>query len=159
QHPSLRRARAPEAALTRRRPEPPWRRSRTCVTVPSCVRRIASAGRSTRSQEGGGVSRDIVVTPLNATLAARVEGVDLRKAVPDDTAQQIRDALWQHQVLVFPDPDATVGLEEQIRLAELFGEPQETPVMALLGDGRQFTNLDPRLTHGKVAPRLLEENP
>src|SRR5437879_2205270 len=92
---------------------------------------------------GGTVNRGIVVKPLTATLGARVEGVDLRKPIPDDTAQAIREALWQHKVLVFPDPDAHVGLEEQIRLAEVFGEARETAGMALFGGGRRATNLDP----------------
>jgi taurine dioxygenase len=105
------------------------------------------------------VSTEIVVTPLTATLAARVDGVDLRKTIPEVTARQIREAFWKHLVLVFPDPDGLVGLEEQTRLAALFGEPQETPAMTLLGDKGRFIVLDPRLSGGRPAPRLVAENP
>jgi taurine dioxygenase len=105
------------------------------------------------------VSKDIVVTPLTSSLGARVHGVDLRKDIPELVAGQIREAFWEHLVLVFPDPDGHVGPEEQTRLAALFGDPQDTPAMTFLGVEGPSVTLDARLIGGKPAPRLVVENP
>jgi taurine dioxygenase len=102
------------------------------------------------------MSNEVAVVPLTASIAARVEGLDLRKPIADDTAQQIREAFWKHLVLVFPDPEGQAGLEEQTRLAALFGEPGQLPTLRFLGDLGRFTELDPRLSQGKPDPRLAK---
>ena len=43
----------------------------------------------------------ISVTPLTTTIAARVDGVDLREPLAAETADAIRAALAEHGVLVF----------------------------------------------------------
>ncbi len=74
----------------------------------------------------------VTITPVTGSIGARVTGVDLREEVPEDLADQIRDAFAQHYVLVFPN-DHEVGADEQTRLAALFGEPQPLVIFQFLG--------------------------
>jgi alpha-ketoglutarate-dependent taurine dioxygenase len=74
----------------------------------------------------------LTVTPLTGTIAARVEGLDLRREIPEHLAGQLREALCEHFVLVFGH-DHAVGLEEQTRLAALFGEPQPLAMFQFVG--------------------------
>jgi taurine dioxygenase len=72
------------------------------------------------------------VTPLNGLIGAQVEGVDLTRQIPAAVADQIRAAFYNHFVLVFRDAGSG-GVEEQTRLAALFGEPQPLAVFQFLG--------------------------
>jgi taurine dioxygenase len=72
------------------------------------------------------------LTPLTGTIGARVSGVDLRHEVPAAVADEIREAFWRHFVLVFSH-ETDVGIEEQNRLASLFGEPEPVPSIGFLG--------------------------
>jgi len=60
--------------------------------------------------------------PLSATLGAEVCGIDLRQALDAATAQAIRDAWEQHQVLLFRGQ--TIDVNDQRRFVGLFGEIQ-----------------------------------
>ena len=71
------------------------------------------------------------VTPLNGLIGAQVEGVDLTREIPAAVADQIREAFYNHFVLVFRDAGSG-GVEEQTRLAALFGEPQPLAVFQVL---------------------------
>ena len=75
---------------------------------------------------------ELAITPLTSSIGARVEGLDLRRDVSEDSIQQVRDALWEHFVLVFPNQH--VGLEEQYRLTSFFGELAPVPVFTFLGE-------------------------
>lgn len=61
----------------------------------------------------------ITVTPLHATFAARVEGADLTQPIDAATADELRDAIDTHGVLVFPGEKLTE--DQQIDFANLFG--------------------------------------
>lgn len=74
----------------------------------------------------------ITITPLTATLGARVTGVDLQDDVPDAVAVQLRAAFARHGVIVVAN-DHEVSAEEQLRLAGVFGEPQPLAVFQFLG--------------------------
>jgi len=62
------------------------------------------------------------VHPASAVLGAEIVGVDLAPTVDDVTAENLREALWTHKVLVFRDqhlaPDA------HVRAVEIFDHPQ-----------------------------------
>jgi taurine dioxygenase len=60
------------------------------------------------------VTRRIAVTPLTSTIGARVDGVDLREDLTEDVREQLRQALWDHHVVVIPQQ--AVGLDGQNRL-------------------------------------------
>jgi taurine dioxygenase len=60
--------------------------------------------------------------PLSATLGAEVCGIDLRQALDEATAQAIRAAWQQHQVLLFRGQ--TIDVNDQRRFVGLFGEIQ-----------------------------------
>ena len=60
--------------------------------------------------------------PLSATLGVEVCGVDLRQALDEATAQAIRAAWQQHQVLLFRGQ--TIDVNDQRRFVGLFGEIQ-----------------------------------
>lgn len=61
----------------------------------------------------------VVITPLDAPLGARIDGVDLGRPVPDAVFQAIRDAWLKHIVLVFPNQE--IGGPAQLAFAERFG--------------------------------------
>ena len=62
------------------------------------------------------------VEALRASLGATVEGLDLSQGIDPDSAAELRAALLEHQVLIFPG----LGLddERQLALAGVFGEPE-----------------------------------
>ena len=66
---------------------------------------------------------DITVTPLSPAIGAEIGGVDLRREIAPEIAQQIREAWYQHAVLLFRDQD--ISEDDQFRFACLFGEVAE----------------------------------
>lgn len=82
------------------------------------------------------------ITPLTGSIGAQIEGGDLSRDVPADVAQQIRDAFARHFVLVFRS-ERKCGMEEQHRLAALFGEPQPIHLFQLLGVKQPTISLKP----------------
>ena len=83
--------------------------------------------------EGGlAMSGDICVTKLSSSIGARVEGLDLGRDIAEDVQLHLAQALWDHQVLVFPGRD--VGMDEQIRLVSCFGVVQPLEVFRFLGE-------------------------
>jgi taurine dioxygenase len=62
----------------------------------------------------------IEVVPTGAALGARIEGVDLRKPLDDDTFSAIRKAFYRHEVVYFRG--TPLSDEDQIRFSERFGE-------------------------------------
>lgn len=69
------------------------------------------------------------VLPASPVLGAEIVGVDLAAGVDDETAERLRQAFWQHKVLVFRrqnlSPDAHV---EAVRI---FDEPYDHPLWKL----------------------------
>jgi len=60
------------------------------------------------------------IRPLTPTVGAEIFGVDLRKALEDETVASIRAALLEHGVVFFRDQ--RLSPEEQLRFASRFGE-------------------------------------
>jgi len=63
----------------------------------------------------------ISVTPLTSTIGARVDGIDLREDMNEEVSEQLRQALWDHHVLVVPNQQ--VGLDGQNRLTTQVADP------------------------------------
>jgi alpha-ketoglutarate-dependent 2,4-dichlorophenoxyacetate dioxygenase len=61
----------------------------------------------------------ILINKLSNHFAAEVLGVDLRNLIDDDTFKQIRDAFYEHSVLVFRDQD--INDEQQVAFSQRFG--------------------------------------
>jgi taurine dioxygenase len=74
----------------------------------------------------------ISVTPLTSTIGARVDGIDLREDLREEISEQLRQALWDHHVLVIPNQE--VGLEEQNRLTSCFGQLEPGLPFRFLGE-------------------------
>jgi taurine dioxygenase len=72
------------------------------------------------------------ITKLSSSIGARVEGIDPSAEIPGAWQDQLRQALWEQHVLVFPGHD--VGMEEQVRLVSCFGDVQPMPVFKFLGE-------------------------
>jgi taurine dioxygenase len=64
-------------------------------------------------------SARVSVRPLNAALGAEITGIDLREPLGADTAELLRKALCDHQVLFLRDQDITV--DQQVAFAQCFG--------------------------------------
>ena len=62
----------------------------------------------------------IVVTPLSDALGAAVTGIDLSQPLDDDAISAIKQAWYDHVILVFPEQDITD--DEQERFCRNFGE-------------------------------------
>ena len=68
---------------------------------------------------------DFTIEPTGAAFGAKVRGLDLRGGVDPATAEQLRSAWLEHQVLVFPDQDLSFDDLEAVALA--FGPIGEDP--------------------------------
>ena len=66
---------------------------------------------------------DITVTPLSPAIGAEIGGIDLRRETAPEIARQIREAWYEHAVLLFRDQD--ISEDDQFRFACLFGEVAE----------------------------------
>ena len=62
---------------------------------------------------------------LGGPMAVAVEGVDFQEPPSDELAGELRQALWDHQVLCIRGQ--TVGPSEYLRAIRVFGEPQIRP--------------------------------
>jgi len=99
------------------------------------------------------LSQPIRITPLTSVLGARVEGVSLAEALSDATVAEIRGALLEHLVLVFPGQ--RLDGEEQWRFASRLGRPEPHPVTRHLGGDATIVNIDNEL----IAPPDLAAPP
>lgn len=74
-------------------------------------------------------------TPLTLTrvgaLGARVDGIDLRKDLPDETVAALKRALAANEVLFFEDQP--LSGDEQLALARRFGDVSLYPIERLFG--------------------------
>ena len=68
----------------------------------------------------------LVVTPTGGRLGAEVEGFDLSRDLTADQVEQLRSALAEHLVLVFPGQ--SLDDESQLRFALNFGDPYVHPL-------------------------------
>ncbi len=62
------------------------------------------------------------VTRIGKTFVGEVAGIDLSKPLDADTVQQIKQAWWDHSILVFRDQDLTQ--EQHVAFSQNFGELQ-----------------------------------
>ena len=62
----------------------------------------------------------ITVSPLSEAIGARIEGVDLSRALEADTFAAIQGALFEHAIIVIPGQ--TLGEDDQERFCRYFGE-------------------------------------
>ena len=86
----------------------------------------------------------ITITPLHPVIGAEIGGVDLSKAPDAATIETIRQAWYDHSVLLFRDQ--TISGEDQLRLAEQFGtiaERHKPKPGASASDSPDWTNLMP----------------
>jgi taurine dioxygenase len=65
------------------------------------------------------------IEPVTTNCGARVEGVDLSRAVDDDLAGALREALHRHQVLFFSGQ--FLDLNQQKAVTSVFGRPTRLP--------------------------------
>ena len=63
---------------------------------------------------------EISIKPLSAALGAEITGVDLSQPVDDRTGDQILEAFYQHQLLLFSEQ--TLTPEQHIAFSRSFGE-------------------------------------
>src|SRR4029078_7450532 len=103
-------------------PAPTGRRSRSgcCAVAP------LRASRCTRAASGGTHMAVVAEGPapvsvikLHPVIGAEIRGVDLSRPLDDATAQAIRNAWYDHTVLVFRDQK--LSEDDQRRFASLFG--------------------------------------
>jgi len=69
----------------------------------------------------------LTVKKMAGALGAELSGVDLAKGLNAETAQEVRQALLDHLVIVFRDQELTP--EQFLAFAQWFGEPAEYPLL------------------------------
>lgn len=83
---------------------------------------------------------DLRIERLTGVIGARVDGVDLREALPDETIRAIEQALIEHQVLFFRDQDLS---DDQHRtFAARFGTLSIYPAQRISGDMREVSYIE-----------------
>lgn len=96
------------------------------------------------------------VHPLTAAIGAEIAGVDLSKDLPDATIAGIRQALLDHQVLVFREQDLTP--EAHIAFARRFGEIKPPPVRTAHAGPPEINVLDQTRPRGEGADNWHADN-
>jgi len=94
----------------------------------------------------------ITLTPLTTTIGAKVEGVDLKQTLDDDTAQAIRDALAEHAVLTFAGQH--LDRDQQRAFTRIFGEMRNILSHRLVGNDDTMVVLDNRLWQTAASAQL-----
>lgn len=83
------------------------------------------------------------IIPSTCVLGARVEGIRLEEPLDEATIAQLRSAVLEHLVLVFPGQ--TLDADAQERFAAHFDTPQPHPVTRFLGGAETITRVDNEL--------------
>lgn len=96
--------------------------------------------------------KHIEVTPLGGTLGGQIEGVDLRKDLDEFTFNEIRTALFDHEVIVFRDQDITT--EQQKTFGIRFGDLSIHPFSPNRADNPEVIILD---YHKDNPPALTDQ--
>ena len=91
----------------------------------------------------------IATRPLHRFFGAIVGGVDLTKRINDETFAQLRNALTEFSVLVFPRQD--INDAEQIAFSQRFG-PLETTKIGTRGSGSSLVILSNIGEDNRVVP-------
>ncbi|WP_179954159.1 TauD/TfdA dioxygenase family protein [Denitrobaculum tricleocarpae] len=68
------------------------------------------------------------VKPLTPAVGAEVTGPDLKQPISGSLAEQLRSALWEHQMLVFREQN--LDIPAQKRLTAVFGDIMRLPYVA-----------------------------
>ena len=76
-------------------------------------------------------TRTFDLVPVTPVLGARVDGLDLRRALDETQRSELRDALARHLVLFFRGQDLTDA--QHLAFASTFGEPNVFPTTAARG--------------------------
>ena len=90
------------------------------------------------------------IKKLSPHIAAEVFGVDLRHPIGAETAELVRDALYEHAVLLFRDQEITD--DQHVAFSEIFGALEMTSPTDPIGDGGPvgvISNLD---QNGDIIP-------
>ena len=64
---------------------------------------------------------ELQIVPIGAALGAEIRGVDLAQPLSPGMVMRLRQVLYQHLVLLFPEQ--SLSEEEQVRFANYFGKP------------------------------------
>ena len=72
------------------------------------------------------------IRPMTGTVGAEIEGIDLKHAITDGAASQLRDALDAYGVIVFRDQ--YLGIPCQKRLTRVFGDVMRLPYVEPIAD-------------------------
>lgn len=64
---------------------------------------------------------EIQIVPSDAALCAEVKGIDLSRPFSEDVVARVRDAFFEHCVLLFRDQ--SISEEDQVRFSRYFGNP------------------------------------
>ncbi|WP_261554901.1 TauD/TfdA dioxygenase family protein [Frankia tisae] len=78
---------------------------------------------SARPRASSATVPGVDIRPLTPAIGAEIRGVDLHGPLSPDQVDTIRQAMYRHHVVFFPD--AVVDATEQVAFARHFGEPTE----------------------------------
>jgi taurine dioxygenase len=91
------------------------------------------------------------IARLGAPLGAQVDGIDLSHPVDEDCADALRTALYEHQVLIFPNQD--LDADQQLAVAEIFGRAEPPQPARYLGTADPIQIFARTAAHEQTAER------
>ena len=80
-----------------------------------------------RAELAGLSFEHLELKPMSPTIGVEIEGVDLRKPLPDEVFAEVERALHAFKVIFFRDQPITV--QQQFEFAKRFGELEEHPFL------------------------------
>jgi taurine dioxygenase len=98
----------------------------------------------------------IEIQPLTPTIGAEIRGIDLSAPLDPPRVAKLREALLEHQVLVFRDQDLTP--ESHIAFARHFGEIKNPPVATRHGGPPEINVIDQDDPRGEGADNWHADN-
>jgi len=112
--------------------------------------------KSSTSSAVEGAAVPLRVERLTSAIGAEVSGVDLSSNLSDTAVGEIRQALLDHQVLVFREQDLTT--ESHIEFARRFGDIKKPPVPTAHGGPPEINVLDQTRPRGEGADNWHADN-
>jgi len=91
----------------------------------------------------------LTVKPVTGAIGAVVEGADLSVTVEESLVQEVRTALWDHQVLFLRDQ--YLDIPQLKRLTQAFGPLQRLPYVEAVPDDPDVIGVRKKATDRKVA--------
>jgi taurine dioxygenase len=91
----------------------------------------------------------LIVKPVTGNIGAEIENIDLSADVDVSAREDLKQALWAHQVLFFHSQE--IDIEQQKQVTEIFGPLQRLPYVEPIADEPFVIGVRKKASDRKVA--------